>query len=239
MSLSIKHLSYNIKGKELLKDINFVVERGKIHGLLGPNGAGKTTLFSILMGLTSPSKGSVTLDQTDITNFGPHHRVSIGLSFLPQETCLFEELSVLDNILIALETQSFGTKQESIDKALNVLSELNIESLADKKAHLLSGGQKRRCEFARLIACQPAYALLDEPFAGVDPISIADIQQQISILCKKNIGVVISDHHVAETLKICDFATVMYSGEVLLTDRPEIVLEHSLVKKNYLGLNQL
>ena len=144
-------------------------------------------------------------------------------------------MTVLDNVLIALETKKFGTKAQMIDQAMLVLSELNIDSLAQKKSHLLSGGQKRRCEFARLIACQPCYALLDEPFAGVDPISIADIQQQISLLCKKNIGVVISDHHVAETLKICDFATVMYAGEVILTDLPEKVLDHNLVKKNYLG----
>lgn len=235
MSLNIENISYNINGKNLLQDISFSVERGKIHGLLGPNGAGKTTLFSIIMGLVKPNQGRITLDTATITSFAPHQRVQQGLSFLPQETCLFEDLSVLDNILIALETQNFGTKSQMIDKSMLVLSELNIKNLAHKKCHLLSGGQKRRCEFARLIACQPCYALLDEPFAGVDPISIADIQQQISLLCKKNIGVVISDHHVAETLKICDLATVMYAGEILLTDYPEKVLDHDLVKKNYLG----
>ena len=145
-------------------------------------------------------------------------------------------MTVLDNVMIALETHSWDGKTQMEEKARFVLSELNIIHLAQKQVHLLSGGQKRRCEFARLIACNPSYALLDEPFAGVDPISISDIQQQINLLRKKNIGVVISDHHVAETLKICDLATVMYNGKVLLTGTPDEILEHELVKKNYLGV---
>lgn len=235
MALEIKQLTFQAGTHLLLEEVSFTCQRGEIHGLLGPNGAGKTTLFSLLMGLNRPTQGKIKCDGQDITSFKPSERVHIGLSFMPQESCLFLELSVLDNIIIALE-QKPGKKTSSLkEQALSYLSELNIESLASKKAQVLSGGQKRRCEFARLLACQPAYALLDEPFAGVDPLAIVDIQEQIQLLARKNIGVLISDHHVEETLKICHNGSILFDGKILVTGSPSDLRNHSCAQEHYFG----
>lgn len=236
MSLVIDNLSYQVQKVSLLNNISLTVQRGTIHGLLGPNGAGKTTLFSQIIGLTPMQEGKISLDSIDITKQCASKRIERGLSFLPQHSCLFEEMSVLDNVLVALEAQDLKESQSLLkEKALFVLNEMNISSLALKKAKVLSGGQKRRCEFARLLACKPSYALLDEPFAGVDPLSIKEIAKQIHYLTQKNIGILISDHHVEETLTICSSATVLYQGNILASGSPKEIREDSQVKRLYLG----
>lgn len=238
MSLLIDKLTFKASSKTLLNAVSFSCKRGEIHGLLGPNGAGKTTLFSLLMGLNFPHSGKISLDNTQITNLTPYERVHAGLSFMPQETCLFLELSVIENIIIALENQPQLCPDHYEKKALSILDELKIKDLATRPAQVLSGGQKRRCEFARLLACNPSYALLDEPFAGVDPLAIADIQEQIKLLAQKNIGVIISDHHVQETLKICHRGSVLYDGEILVTGSPDELKNHSCAQKYYFGSSQ-
>lgn len=235
MALIVDNINYSVGAKKIIDHVSFSCQRGQVHGLLGPNGAGKTTLFSLLMGLSNPQHGSIQLDNRNVTRLSAAQRVDQGLSFLPQESCLFEQMTALDNVIAALELRPSLPSSQHTEQALSLLSELNLEEMAYKKTHLLSGGQKRRLEFARLLACKPRYALLDEPFAGVDPLSISNIGDEIKFLCQKNIGVIISDHNVRETLKICDLATVLFEGRVLVTGHPEDVAQHELVQKNYLG----
>lgn len=235
--LELHNLSKKIEDHEVIKDMSFQLAPGEIKGLLGPNGAGKTTLFSIMIGLLRPSKGWISLDGRSINKLTPSQRILQGLCYLPQESSLFTQLSVLNNIECALELRGMSNKQQRLAHAHKLLKVLNIESLSDKKTLLLSGGQRRRVEFARLLACQPRFVLLDEPFAGVDPLSIEDIQEQIKILQQHNIGVLISDHNIHATLAVCQSAHVMVHGDIVASGTKEDLYANKTVKESYLGLS--
>jgi len=232
--LEAKNLSKTIKKTKIIHDFSLSVKSGEVVGLLGPNGAGKTTTFYMICGLIAPSDGKVLLDNNDITNKPLHKRAKLGIGYLPQEASIFKELSVEDNIILALEMKFEDAKiiQEKLDYLLDVL---NIEPIRDRLGVSLSGGERRRCEIARSLAIEPNFLLLDEPFAGVDPIAVADIQGIVKDLKKLNIGVLITDHNVRETLSICDRAYVIKSGELLDSGTSDEIANSDLVRKHYLG----
>jgi len=203
-------------------------------GLLGPNGAGKTTTFYMICGLIAPTKGNVFLNGDDITAVPLHKRAKMGIGYLPQESSIFKELSVEDNLMLAAELVT-GDKQEQKKKVDNLLELLNIEPIRNRLGVSLSGGERRRCEIARCLAIEPDFVLLDEPFAGVDPLAVHDIQSIVRDLKELGIGVLITDHNVRETLAICDRAYVIKSGSLLAEGTSTEVFENSLVKKHYLG----
>ena len=210
------------------------VNQGEIVGLLGPNGAGKTTTFYMVVGLTRPDEGKVLLNDEDITYYPMHSRSKKGISYLPQESSIFRKLTVEENIIAVLESQklsSFDRKK----KARALLRELNILHIKDSKAYSLSGGERRRVEISRALATSPTFILLDEPFAGIDPIAVADIQSIISQLKKKDIGVLITDHSVRETLSITDRAYIINDGEIITSGKPIDVAQDEKVKQIYLG----
>ncbi len=232
--LEAKNLSKTIKKTKIIHDFSLDVKSGEVVGLLGPNGAGKTTTFYMICGLISPTSGSIILDGKDITDKPLHKRAKLGIGYLPQEASIFKELSVEDNIILALEMKYADKKM--IDEKLEYLLEvLNIEPIRDRLGVSLSGGERRRCEIARSLAIEPAFLLLDEPFAGVDPIAVSDIQAIVKDLKKLNIGVLITDHNVRETLDICDRAYVIKSGELLDSGTSKEISQSKLVRKHYLG----
>jgi len=232
--LEAKNLSKTIKKTKIIHDFSLSVKSGEVVGLLGPNGAGKTTTFYMICGLIAPSDGKVLLDNKDITNKPLHERAKLGIGYLPQEASIFKELSVEDNITLALEMKYSDEKiiKEKLDYLLDVL---NIEPIRDRLGISLSGGERRRCEIARSLAIEPSFLLLDEPFAGVDPIAVSDIQAIVKDLKKLNIGVLITDHNVRETLSICDRAYVIKSGELLDSGTSDEIANSKLVRKYYLG----
>ena len=230
------NLSKVIKKEKIIHDISLDVSSGQVVGLLGPNGAGKTTSFYMICGLIEATTGKIILDDEDISNFSLSQRAKAGIGYLPQEASIFKDLTVEENILLATEIV-YKDKVRQIKKAEKLMEIFNITHIRHKKGITLSGGERRRCEIARALAISPKFLLLDEPFAGVDPIAVADIQTTIKSLAKLGIGILITDHNVRETLDICDKAFVMKSRKILASGTSKEVFENELVKKYYLGEN--
>jgi len=232
--LEVKDLKKTIKKTEIIKGISLEVNSGEVVGLLGPNGAGKTTTFYMICGLISPTSGDVFLDDQKITSVPLHKRAHLGIGYLPQESSIFKELSVEENLLLGAEILDQNT--EEISKKVNeMLNMLNIEPIRLRKGVSLSGGERRRCEIARSLIIKPKFLLLDEPFAGVDPIAVSDIQSIVRDLKKLGIGVLITDHNVRETLAICDRAYVIKDGSLLASGSASEVANNKLVRTHYLG----
>ncbi|WP_462104449.1 LPS export ABC transporter ATP-binding protein [Campylobacter concisus] len=232
--LEVKDLKKTIKKTEIIKGISLEVNSGEVVGLLGPNGAGKTTTFYMICGLISPTSGDVFLDDQKITSVPLHKRAHLGIGYLPQESSIFKELSVEENLLLGAEILDQST--EEISKKVNeMLNMLNIEPIRLRKGVSLSGGERRRCEIARSLIIKPKFLLLDEPFAGVDPIAVSDIQSIVRDLKKLGIGVLITDHNVRETLAICDRAYVIKDGSLLASGSASEVANNKLVRTHYLG----
>ncbi len=232
--LSVKNLYKTYGGRRVVEDVSLQVESGKVTGLLGPNGAGKTTTFYMAVGMVKPDSGSVRIDDIDITDYPMYIRARNGIGYLPQESSIFKTLTVKQNVLIVLELLP-GTKKKHDEKADQLLDELRIKHLSDQKAAVLSGGERRRLEITRVLATDPAFILLDEPFAGVDPIAVSDIQKIIVLLTQRNIGVLISDHNVRETLGVCDEALILNNGKLIETGSPEKIATSEIARKFYLG----
>lgn len=220
--------------RTVVSGVSLSLATGQVIGLLGPNGAGKTTTFYMVVGLTRPERGSVLLDDEDITAFPMHLRARRGISYLPQEASVFRKLSVRDNLLAILETVEEDRELQQ-HRAQELLAEFGITHVADTMGYALSGGERRRVEIARALITSPAFILLDEPFAGIDPIAVADIQQLIASLKARNIGVLISDHNVRETLGVCDAAYIVNAGQVLEFGTPAEIAESRLAREIYLG----
>ncbi len=232
--LEANHLRKQYKSRTVVHDVSFSLASGEVIGLLGPNGAGKTTCFYMVVGLVPLNGGSIYLDGHDLSQMPIHHRARLGISYLPQEASIFRRLSVEDNILAVLELQNFNS--DEIQKHLDdLLNDLHISHLRTNPAISLSGGERRRVEIARALASQPRFILLDEPFAGVDPIAVIDIQKVICFLKERNIGVLITDHNVRETLGICDRAYIISEGAVLANGKPDEIIYNERVRKVYLG----
>ncbi|HID81091.1 MAG TPA: LPS export ABC transporter ATP-binding protein [Thiotrichales bacterium] len=223
--------------KQALKGVDLSIPSGSIFGLLGPNGAGKTTAFYMIVGLVKSDGGTVTLDGKDITTLPMHARARLGLGYLPQEASVFRKLSVADNIMAVLQIRKDLNKKQRREKLEQLLEELQISHIRDSMGISLSGGERRRVEIARALATEPAFILLDEPFAGVDPISVLDIQRIITHLTDRNIGVLITDHNVRETLGICQRAYILHDGHVIVSGTPEEILHNEAARKVYLGQN--
>ena len=220
---------------DVVKGISFEINSGEVVGLLGPNGAGKTTAFYIIVGLITSDNGSVFLDDRDITDLSMHQRANLGLGYLPQEASIFRKLTVEENILSILEYQKDLNRSEREQKLNHLLEELHIDHVRNSLGINLSGGERRRVEIARALAAKPIFILLDEPFAGVDPISVIDIQRIIKHLKDQNIGVLITDHNVRETLGICERAYILNEGDLIASGSPEQILSNNHVKEVYLG----
>ncbi|WP_210396558.1 LPS export ABC transporter ATP-binding protein [Motiliproteus sediminis] len=233
--LQALNLAKSYKRRQVVKDVSLSIERGQVVGLLGPNGAGKTTCFYMIVGLVPSDKGKVQIDDTDITGLPMHGRARAGIGYLPQEASIFRKLSVHDNLMAILETRKDLSASERRAKLESLLDEFHIQHIRDSLGMSLSGGERRRVEIARALATEPAFILLDEPFAGVDPISVGDIKQIITHLKDRNIGVLITDHNVRETLDICEHAYIVNDGYLLAEGTPDSVLENRLVKEVYLG----
>ena len=234
MILKTKSISKIINRVEILKDISLEIENSKISGLIGPNGAGKTSFFSILTGLSKPTNGLVTLDDVEINQLNFEQRSDLGIIYLPQEPSVFRDLSVSQNILAALEARKTDKNEKEIIMK-NIISEFSLNDIKSKLCNSLSGGQRRRVEIARAIALKPKLILLDEPFAGIDPLVIGEIKILIKGLKAKGIGVLISDHNVNATLDICDHIYVINSGELVAEGNSEKIKKNPVVKKVYLG----
>jgi len=232
--LSVVSIAKSYDRKVVLKDVSLHVDRGEVVGLLGPNGAGKTTCFYSVMGLVKPDHGRILLDGEDITGLPMYRRAILGLGYLPQETSIFRGMTVAQNIMAVLEL-SQPDKARRRERLETLLGEFHITHLRDSPAMALSGGERRRCEIARALAADPSIMLLDEPFAGIDPISISDIRDLVCELKKRDIGVLITDHNVRETLDIVDRACIIYGGEVLFAGSPEALVADPNVRRLYLG----
>ena len=232
--LEVKDLQKTIKKTNIIKGISLEVKSGEVVGLLGPNGAGKTTTFYMICGLISPSSGSVFLDGADVTKVPLHKRAHMGIGYLPQESSIFKDLSVEENLLLGAEIlyKDEAVREKKVNEMLNLL---NIEPIRLRKGVSLSGGERRRCEIARSLIITPKFLLLDEPFAGVDPIAVSDIQSIVRDLQKLGIGVLITDHNVRETLAICDRAYVIKDGSLLASGSANEVANNKLVRTHYLG----
>lgn len=236
-TLNVRNLSKAYKGRRVVNGISLDVNSGEIVGLLGPNGAGKTTCFYMIVGLIACDQGSIYLDKQDIERMPMHRRARLGLGYLPQEPSVFNKLTVNENILAILETRKEMDNDMRQARLDELLQELHISHLSTAIAISLSGGERRRVEIARALAAEPRFILLDEPFAGVDPISVSDIQHLISHLRDLGIGILITDHNVRETLGICDRAYIVNEGQVIAEGVPDHILENEHVKEVYLGKN--
>lgn len=234
--LEVKHLKKQFKNRVVVKDVSFNVRSNEVIGLLGPNGAGKTTSFYMVAGLLASDGGDILLDGVNIKSLPIHKRAQLGLGYLPQEASIFRQMTVIENVRAILELKNL-TRKEIKKEAERLLSELNIDHLRDVSALALSGGERRRCEIARALANYPRFILLDEPFAGVDPIAVGDIQKVINFLKDKGIGVIITDHNVRETLRICDRGYIISEGNVLASGVPDELVNNTRVKEVYLGEN--
>lgn len=232
--LEVKNLKKTIKKTEIIKGISLFVKNGEIVGLLGPNGAGKTTTFYMICGLIPASDGEIFLDNNEISKISLNKRARLGIGYLPQESSIFKDLSVEENLMLAAEI-TYKDENEANKKVNEMLNLLNIEPIRDRKGISLSGGERRRCEIARSLMITPKFLLLDEPFAGVDPIAVADIQNIVKSLKDLGIGVLITDHNVRETLAICDRAYVIKDGSLLASGSSKDVANDENVKKYYLG----
>ncbi len=222
------------KGRKVIKDVSLSLQRGEIVGLLGPNGAGKTTLFNSLVGFVKVDSGRIELDGEDITHLPPHERAKKGIAFLPQEHTLFEDLTVMENLLIFLEFFT-SSREEAVAKAEALLEDFGLLTLRNQKAFTLSGGQKRRLEIARSLITKPRYLFLDEPFAGLDPIIVSDIRKMVKELKHQDIGILITDHNVRETISIVDRVYIISEGRIIAQGEPVNVVELREVRKTYLG----
>ena len=229
------NLAKSYKSRQVLKNLSLEVASGEVVGLLGPNGAGKTTAFYMIVGLTRCEHGEIFLDDRDIGRLPMHRRAQLGLGYLPQEPSVFRRLSVSNNILAILETRPALSEEQRTARLDQLLGELHIEHVGDSLGMSLSGGERRRVEIARALAADPSFILLDEPFAGVDPLSVADIQRIIKHLSDKGIGVLITDHNVRETLGICQRAYIVNQGSVLAAGTADQILANPLVREVYLG----
>ena len=232
--LEVRSIAKAYDRRAVLHDVSLDVHRGEVVGLLGPNGAGKTTCFYSVMGLVRPDSGRIFLDGQDITDLPMYRRAILGLGYLPQETSIFRGLSVEENILAVLQVAE-PDKHARRERLETLLNEFGIAALRDSPAMALSGGERRRCEIARALAADPSIMLLDEPFAGIDPISIADIRELVRELKQRDIGVLITDHNVRETLDIVDRACIIYDGQVLFAGTPEALVADQEVRRLYLG----
>ena len=235
--LSARRLAKRYRNRLVVNDVSLTVKSGQVVGLLGPNGAGKTTSFYMIIGLVACDAGTVHLDETDLTDRPMHLRARAGLGYLPQEPSIFRHLTVRDNVMAILETRPGLTRAERERRLENLLGELQVSHLSAQRGDSLSGGERRRVEIARSLATEPQFMLLDEPFAGVDPISIADIQQIITYLSNCGIGVLITDHNVRDTLGICDRAYIVDDGSIIANGTPETILDDARVREVYLGQN--
>jgi lipopolysaccharide export system ATP-binding protein len=233
--LVVSDIAKHYHSRQVVRQVSLAVDGGEVVGLLGPNGAGKTTSFYMIVGLVPCDHGSIRLDEQEITHFPLHARARLGIGYLPQEASVFRKLSVADNLLAILQTRDDLSPQQQQAKCDELLAELHISHIRDSLGLSLSGGERRRVEIARALATEPKFILLDEPFAGVDPISVLDIQRIINHLTERHIGVLITDHNVRETLGICDRAYIMNEGEVIAEGTPEAILKDSHVKDVYLG----
>jgi len=232
--LQVRSIAKAYDRRAVLHDVSLDVHRGEVVGLLGPNGAGKTTCFYSVMGLVKPDSGRILLDDQDITELPMYRRAVLGLGYLPQETSIFRGLSVEGNIMAVLEV-AVPDRQARRDRLEQLLGEFGLTGLRHSSAMALSGGERRRCEIARALAAEPSIMLLDEPFAGIDPISISDIRELVRELKKRDIGVLITDHNVRETLDIVDRACIIYDGQVLFQGTPEALVADQEVRRLYLG----
>ena len=236
VKLHTKDIKKTYKGRGVVKGVSVEVNQGEIVGLLGPNGAGKTTSFYMMVGLVKPDEGHVFLDDTDITHYPMYKRSQLGIGYLPQEVSVFRKLSVEDNVMAILEMGDL-TKPQRKEKLEQLLEEFSLTHVRKNLGNRLSGGEKRRTEIARALATNPKFVLLDEPFAGVDPIAVEDIQSIVSELRKKNIGILITDHNVQETLSITDRAYLLFEGSILKSGTAEELASDETVRKVYLGQN--
>jgi lipopolysaccharide export system ATP-binding protein len=234
-TLHAKGLYKSYAGREVVSGVDLQVASGQVIGLLGPNGAGKTTSFYMVVGLATPDQGSVFLDDQEITGLAMYQRARSGISYLPQEASVFRKLTVAENLLAILETLEISTAQRE-ERLEELLQDLHIGHIRDSKGFALSGGERRRVEIARSLVLEPAFLLLDEPFAGIDPIAVIDIQNIISQLKEQGIGILISDHNVRETLGVCDQAYILNQGKVLEYGTPEEIAESSTAREIYLGV---
>jgi lipopolysaccharide export system ATP-binding protein len=233
--LSAENLAKSYRGHEVVRDVSLCVKSGQVVGLLGPNGAGKTTCFYMIVGSITHDRGKVLFDQDDITHLAVHERARQGIGYLPQEASVFRKLSVRQNLMAILETRKDLNHAEQNARAEQLMDEFRISHIQDNIGMSLSGGERRRVEIARALATEPDFILLDEPFAGVDPISVGDIKEIVRQLCARNIGVLITDHNVRETLDICEQAYIVNEGQIIAEGTPESILGDELVKNVYLG----
>ena len=233
-TLSLENLVKIYNGKQIVNSVNMKIKNNSVVGLLGPNGAGKTTTFYMTIGMIKPDKGQVFLDDEDITTYPMYLRARRGVGYLPQETSVFKKLTVKQNIMAILETLSIS-KLEQEERADMLLDELGIKHLMNQKANLLSGGERRRLEITRALATNPSFILLDEPFAGIDPLAVIDIKNIISHLKNRGIGILISDHNVRETLEACDKAYILNDGEIIESGPPEKIVSSKTARRIYLG----
>ena len=236
-TLQAENLVKRYRRREVVSGVSLGLTRGEVVGLLGPNGAGKTTSFYMIVGLVPADGGTITLNGADVTNLPVHARARLGLGYLPQEASVFRKLTVEDNILAILETRSDLSRDARQRRLEELLEELHISHIRDGLGISLSGGERRRVEIARALAADPAFMLLDEPFAGVDPISVIDIQRIIEHLKARNIGVLVTDHNVRETLGICSRAYIINAGQVIAEGTPDSILANQEVRQVYLGEN--
>ena len=234
--LETREIVKEYRHRRVVDQVSLQVMSSSVVGLLGPNGAGKTTTFYSIVGFVRPTSGAIFLDEEDITSLPIHKRATRGITYLAQEPSVFKKLTVEENIRIVLEP--LGLPRNEINNRIHeLLAELKIEHLASNKGHALSGGERRRVEIIRALATRPRFILLDEPFAGVDPLSVADLQQIIRDLKQKGLGVLISDHNVRETLQVCDFAYIMNNGQILTSGVAKDIIESAVARKMYLGEN--
>ncbi|MAR01804.1 MAG: LPS export ABC transporter ATP-binding protein [Oceanospirillaceae bacterium] len=234
-TLKALHLAKSYNGRQVVKDVSMQVESGQIVGLLGPNGAGKTTCFYMIVNLVQADKGQILIDDEDISHLPMHGRARKGIGYLPQEASIFRKLSVADNILAILETRKDLNRKQRLEQLELLLDEFHIQHIRDSAGMALSGGERRRVEIARALAAEPSFILLDEPFAGVDPISVSDIMDIIRQLKARGIGVLITDHNVRETLAICERAYIVGGGHIIADGTADDILANEQVRKVYLG----
>tara|TARA_B100001057_G_scaffold497205_1_gene600732 strand:+ start:762 stop:1478 length:717 start_codon:yes stop_codon:yes gene_type:complete len=233
--IKLNQISKNFKSKQALKKINIEFKSNRINGLLGPNGSGKTTLFNIIAGFILPNKGEILLDGKNLTDLSLSMRSKLGISYLPQEASIFRDMSVFDNIFSIAEL--FYDQKKSIEVTNDLIVQFSLQGFQKTKGKLLSGGERRRTEIARALASNPKFLLLDEPFAGIDPIAIEEVKNTVSFLKKLNIGIIITDHNVKEALSIVDFGYIIYNGEIIKSGTPKEITSDQFVKKIYLGKN--
>lgn len=233
--LHANQLKKSFKGKTVVNQISLTVSQGECVGLLGPNGAGKTTCFYMIVGLIAPDSGQILLDDANITSLAMHKRAKLGIGYLPQEASIFRKMTVSENILSILQLRKDLNTRQQIEMMNSLMQEFNISHLRDNLGMSLSGGERRRAEIARALAIEPRFILLDEPFAGVDPISVIDIKKMIKHLCKMNIGVLITDHNVRETLDICERGYIVNQGQILCEGDTKAILSNEQVRSVYLG----